>query len=338
MPFHDSMKTSLLTAAFALFASTAVLAEDGKPLHIGWVSAMANAPALIADKEGFYKQEGLNVELTSFGDGPVIQQAVASGEIDVAYIGAPPVYQWFARGLDSRILAKVNYGQAAMVAKADGPILSLADLRGKRVAGLNRGSGMDVLLRSYVLKEAANLDPDQDLSLSQMPAGNMNAALDTGVVDAAFEWEPFISQSVLRGAGRVVFDVNQALPNYPWYVVAATKKVIDERPDDLVKLLRAHHKAIAFLKEHPIDADRIIADAFKLETVQAADGKTVAPEAIVAEARKRLGWSDTLEASDNAFIQRLMDYSLQLGLIPKQLKAENVIDTTLLARATAAQN
>jgi NitT/TauT family transport system substrate-binding protein len=338
MPFHDMLKRSLLTAAFAVLATATALADEGKPLHIGWVSAMANAPALIADQEGFYKEEGLNVELKSFGDGPVIQQAVASGEIDVAYIGAPPVYQWFARGLDSRILAKVNYGQAAMIAKADGPIGSLADLKGKRVAGLNRGSGMDVLLRSYVLKEVANLDPDQDLSLSQMPAGNMNAALDTGVVDAVFEWEPFISQSVLRGAGRVVFDVNQSLPNYPWYVIAATKKVIDERPDDLVKLLRAHHKAIAFLKEHPAEADRIIADAFKLETVQAADGKTVAPEAIVAEARKRLGWSDTLEASDYAFVQRLMDYSLQLGLIPKQLKAENIIDISLLARATAAQN
>jgi NitT/TauT family transport system substrate-binding protein len=338
MPIHNSMKRSLLTAAFVLVATAVSFAADGKPLRIGWVFAMANAPALIADQEGFYKEEGLNVELKPFGDGPVIQQAVASGEIDVAYIGAPPVYQWFARGLDSRILAKVNYGQAAMVAKADGPVQTLSDLRGKRVAGLNRGSGMDVLLRGYVLKESAKLDPDQDVSLSQMPAGNMNAALDTGVVDAAFEWEPFISQSVLRGTGRVVFDVNQALPNYPWYVVAATKKVIDERPDDLVKLLRAHHRAIAFRSEHPAEADRIIANAFKLEAVQSADGKSVAPEAIVAEARKRLGWSDMLEASDNAFIQRLMDYSQQLGLIPAALKAEDVIDTSLLARAVSPQN
>jgi NitT/TauT family transport system substrate-binding protein len=332
------MKRSLLTAVLVLFSTAVSFAKDVKPLRIGWVFAMANAPALIADQEGFYKEEGLNVELKPFGDGPVIQQAVASGEIDVAYIGAPPVYQWFARGLDSRILAKVNYGQAAMVAKADGPVQNLSDLRGKRVAGLNRGSGMDVLLRGYVLKESAKLDPDQDVSLSQMPAGNMNAALDTGVVDAAFEWEPFVSQSVLRGTGRVVFDVNQALPNYPWYVIAATKKVIDERSDDLVKLLRAHHKAIAFLKDHPAEADRIIASAFKLEAVQSADGKTVAPDAIVAEARKRLGWSDTLEASDNAFIQRLMDYSQQLGLIPKALKAEDVIDTSLLARAASTQN
>jgi NitT/TauT family transport system substrate-binding protein len=338
MALFSSIKTSTLATILALVIGGPAFAADDHPLRIGWVSAMANAPALIADRKGFFKEEGLSVELKQLGDGPVIQQAIASGDIDVAYVGAPPVYQWFARGLDSVILAKVNYGQAALVAKASGPIRTLADLKGMRLAGVNRGSGMDVLLRGYVLKEAGKLDPDADLQLSQMPPSNMNAALDTGVVDAVFEWEPFVSQSVLRGAGRVVFDVNQALPSYPWYVIATTRKTAGERPDDLVKLLRAHHKAIAFLKDHPAEADKIIAEAFKLKAVQSADGKAVPAEAIVAEARKRLGWSDAIEASDRAFIQRLMDYSLALGFLPKALTADQVIDTTLWAKANGAQN
>ena len=338
MQAFKTMKRTILAATLALLAAAPAVAGDPQPLRIGWVSAMANAPVLIADKKGFFKEEGLTVEIKPFGDGPVIQQAVASGDIDVAYVGAPPVYQWFARGLDSVILAKVNYGQAALVARASGPIHTLADLKGKRLAGVNRGSGMDVLLRGYVLKDVAKLDPDADLQLSNMPAGNMNAALDTGVVDAVFEWEPFISQSVLRGAGRVVFDVNEALPHYPWYVIAATRKTVGERPDDIVKLLRAHHKAIAFLHDHPQEADKIIAEAFKLQAVQSPNGKLVPAEAIVTEARKRLGWSDAIEPSDRAFIQRLMDYSLSLGFLSKPLKADDVIDTSLWARATGAQN
>src|SRR5690348_7332979 len=95
-----TMKRTILAAAMALLAAPA-WAGDSQPLRIGWVSAMANAPVLIAEKKGFFKEEGLAVELKSFGDGPVIQQAVASGDVDVAYVGAPPVYQWFARGLDS---------------------------------------------------------------------------------------------------------------------------------------------------------------------------------------------------------------------------------------------
>lgn len=322
---------------------TAVLAGSGvslaepqpAPLRIGWVAAMANAPVLIAEKKGFFEQEGLKVELKSFGDGPIIQQAMASGDLDVGYIGAPPVYQWFSRGLDSRILAKVNFGQAAIISKVGSPISSLNDLRGRRLAGVNRGSGMDVLLRGYVLKEKARLDPDVDLSLSQMPVGNMNAALDTGTVDAAFSWEPFISQSVLRGSGRIVFDVNAALPGYPWYVVMAPAKTLKDRPDDLVRLLRAHRQAIMFLRDHADEADRIIAQEFKLEPVTAQDGKVIPPEAVVAEARKRLGWSDELDASDRAFIQRLMDYSRELGFLAHPVKVEQIVDDSYWTRAVA---
>ncbi|MBB4112828.1 NitT/TauT family transport system substrate-binding protein [Rhizobium sp. BK226] len=329
------MKHILPAVLLTLAAVLPAHAEDPRPLRIGWVQAMANAPALIAEEKGYFRDEGLKVELKGFGDGPIIQQAVAGGEIDVAYIGAPPVYQWAARGLDAKIIAKVSYGQAAVIAKADGPIHALSDLKGKRLAGVNRGSGMDVLLRGYVLKEAAGLSPDTDLSLSQMPVGNMNAALDTGVVDAAFLWEPFISQSVLRGAGRVVFDVNGALPGYPWYVVAAPDKTLKERPDDLVKLLRANSRAIAFLQEHPEEADRIIARSFKLEALRAADGSVVPPEAIVAEARKRLGWSAEIEPSDRAFIQRLIDYSVALGFLDKRLKVDDIIDDSFAAKAAA---
>ncbi|CAD5201917.1 ABC transporter substrate-binding protein [Pseudomonas sp. FEN] len=318
----------------AVLGSSLAVANETRPLRVGYVFAMANAPALIADKQGYYREEGLAVDLKALGDGPVIQQALAAGELDVAYVGTPPVYQWFSRGLQSRILAKVNYGQAAVIVNSKSPINALADLKGKKLAGVKKGSGMDVLLRGYVLKEQAGLNPDHDLDIIDMPPGNMNAALERGIVDAAFSWEPFVSQSLLRGSSRVLFDVNQALPQYPWYVVIALPKTLQERPDDVVKLLRAHRKAIAFLNEHPEESNRIIAEAFKLEALQGADGKRIAPETIVAQARTRLGWSADLEAADIQFIQRLMNYSRDLGFIDTTLKTEQIVDTSYLEKAS----
>ena len=331
-PRRRNIVLSLALSAVSLSASLPAAAA-GKPLRVGWVFAMANAPAVIAEEKHLFAQEGLDVELKSFGDGPVLQQALAAGEIDVAYVGAPPVYQWFSRGLDARILAKVNHGQAAVVARAAGPVRTLADLRGRRLASVAKGSGMDVLLRGFVLKEQGRLDPDKDLDVLPMPPANMNAALDRDVADAAFLWEPFVSQALLRGSGRLVLDLNQALPQYPWYVVMAPTAVLKERGDDIVRLLRAHRKAIAFLKEHPAQADAIIARTFKLEPVQAADGRLVAPEAVVQEARKRLGWSDQLDAADLRFIQRLMDWSLGLGFVGRPLKVEQVVDLSYWQRA-----
>lgn len=323
---------TLALATAALFTGSHALAQ-AKPLRVGWVFAMANAPAVIAEQKRFFAEEGLNVELKSFGDGPVLQQALAAGELDVAYVGAPPVYQWFSRGLDARILAKVNFGQAAIISPANGPTKTLADLRGKRLASVAKGSGMDVLLRGFVLKEQARLDPDKDLSILPMPPANMNAALERNVADAAFSWEPFVSQALLRGNSRVVLDLNQALPQYPWYVVMAPTATLKERSSDVLKLLRAHRKAIDFLRQQPAESNQIIAQALKLEAVQAPDGRAIAPEAIVQEARKRLGWSDQLEASDLRFIQRLMDYSFALGFIAQPLKVEQVVDQSLWLRA-----
>lgn len=330
-------RTWLALAATVSFMMPAVGWAQTRPLKVGWVFALANAPAVIAEQKRFFAEEGLNVEIKSFGDGPVLQQALAAGELDVAYVGAPPVYQWFSRGLDSRILAKVNYGQAAVISSGSGPIKSVPDLRGKRLASVAKGSGMDVLLRGFVLKEQGKLDPDKDLSILPMPPGNMNAALDRNVVDAAFLWEPFVSQALLRGNSRLVLDLNQALPQYPWYVVMAPTVTLRDRPADVIKLLRAHRRAIAFLQEHPAEADQIMAQSFKLEAVQGADGKTVQPEAIVREARKRLGWSDQLDASDQRFIQRLMDYSLTLGFIAQPLKVEQVVDLSYWQKSRVAR-
>lgn len=324
-----------LLLPLALACSTLLgSAQATEPLRIGYVFAMANAPVLIAERLGYFKDEGLAVEVKPLGDGPVIQQALAAHELDVAYVGTPPVYQWYARGLKSVILAKVNYGQAAVLAGAQSGIQDLAGLRGHKLAGVKKGSGMDVLLRGYVLKEHAGLDPDRDLTIVDLPPGNMNAALDRGIVDAAFSWEPFVSQALLRGSARLLLDVNQALPHYPWYVVIGLPETLRDRPDDVVKLLRAHRRAIDFLNEHPAEANRIIADAFKLEPVQRADGSTADGMAIVAEARHRLGWSADLAPADLQFIQRLMDYSRALKFMDTQVPLAELVDTSYLQRAS----
>ncbi|WP_416262263.1 ABC transporter substrate-binding protein [Gibbsiella quercinecans] len=328
------MSKSLFTVLIpGLLISSSVFAADTAPLRIGWVYALANAPALIAEKEGFYKQEGLNVELKSFGDGPVISQALAAHELDAAYIGAPPVFQWYSRGLKGQIIAKVNSGQAALMVPTGSSITQLSGLKGKRIAGVKKGSGMDVLLRGLVLEQQAKLTADKDVQVVSMPAGNMPAALRQGVVDAAFTWEPFISEAVLRGDARVLFDVNQAQPNYPWYVLMAQPETLKDRPDDVVKLLRAHKKAVDFINQHPAAADKIIADAFRLQAIKTAQGKTLSPEDLVKNARQRIGWSVTLTDKDKAFIQRLMVDSQALGYMQQAPDVNEVVDTQWLQKA-----
>lgn len=307
-------------------------------IRIGWVYAMANAPVIIAKEKGFFEEMGLDAEIMSFTSGPIVHQALAAGELDMAYIGSPPVYHWFSRGLDSRILAKVNYGQAAVMVRKDSGIEDLQGLKGKKMAGVKKGSGMDVLLRGYVLAEAAKMEPDKDIRIVPMPSGNMGPSVESKVVDGAFIWEPFTSQFELRGDSKVIFDMNQAVPKYPWYVVMAMPDALKNKRSAIKKVLMAHRKAVEFLNSRPDAGNDIIAKAFKLEEVKnETTGKTISAVEIVAQARRRLGWEWDLTDKDMDFIQNLMDYSLSLGYIKKPLKASELVDKSFIKDVALGQ-
>ena len=307
----------------------------GETIKIGWVYAMANAPVLIAREKGYFKAQGIDVEIMEFKSGPLVHQALSAGELDMAYIGSPPVYHWFSRGLDSRILAKVNYGQAAVISRKDSGVNALSDLKNKKMAGVRKGSGMDVLLRGYVLGEAAKLKPDQDLEIISMPTGNMDSAVDQKVVNAAFIWEPFTSQSLSRGNTQVIFDMNKAVPKYPWYIVMAMPDTLKNKRTAVIKVLRAHKQAVDYLNSKPNAGNGIIAKAFKLGTVTDVKGNKHKPTEIVAMARQRLGWEYELKQEDIAFIQQLMNYSYKLGYIKKALSADDIIDNSFMQEALA---
>ncbi len=329
------MKKNLIKIFLPLFISVFYTgtAQAVERLRIGWVYAMANAPILIAKQKGYFREQGLDVKIIKFNSGPLIRQAISAEELDLAYIGAPPVYHWYANGLKSRILAKVNYGQASVITRKDSGIDNMKDFKGKRFAGVRNGSGMDVLLRGYVLGEVAKLDPKKDLDIITISSSNMDPAVEEKIVAGAFIWEPFTSRSLMRGNTKVVLDMNKEIPNYPWYVIMAPENVINTKRPAIIKVLMAHKKAVDFLNSSPTAGNEIIAKSFNLRKITDNKGKTHDANSIVSEARKRLGWEHELMRKDIAFIQRLMDYSYTLGILKTRLKATDIVDTSLMEEA-----
>lgn len=303
------------------------LAIGAEPMRIGWVYAMANAPALVAQERGFFREQGVNVELRRFNSGPLIIHALEAGDLDMAYIGVPPVYQAVEKGLDVKIVSKVNYGQAALIVNTDSPIKTLQDLRGKKIAGIRRGSGMDILLRGFVLKEKAGLDPDTDVKIVNMPSKMMEASVYRHVVDAAFTWEPYVSMAILTNHARLLLDMNEVIPHYPWYVLVATSKTCKTKRDTLQKVLNANQQAIDYLNKEQDAGNIILIREFNLREIVSSTGSKVSPVEIVSNARKRLGWESRFSKDDKVFLQKLMDYSHQLGFNKRKLKTNDLIDS-----------
>ena len=320
----------VVAAAIVMFGSGT--ARGAEPVRIGWVYAMANAPVLIAQADGHFEAQGLDVTLESFTSGPLIRKGLNEGTLDMAYIGVPPIVHWVAKGAELVIVAKVNYGQATLLARRDAGIKHVSDLAGRRLAGVRERSGMDVLLRGYVLGEVGGLDPADLAAIETMPVAEMGPALEAGRFDAAFMWEPFVARILARRTARVVLNVNRAEPYYPWYVIAARREFVDAHPERIKSVLRAHRLAIKHLRSSPNAGNSVIAEAFKLEQETGPDGKVYSAEEIVKRARSRLGWEWDLNEDDKDFIERLMGWSASLGFIKAPLEVESLLELRPLRR------
>lgn len=350
--------TVWMGAAVALMSISVppVYAADKPEVRIGWVYAMANAPVIIADKKGMFRSNGIDAKVTEFTSGPILFQALAANQLDVGYVGFVPAANWATRGLNTVTVAKINTGQHAMVVRKDSGINSLADLKGKKIAGVKKGSGTDALLRSYVLKDVAKLDPDKDVEVISMPSGNMGASLMTKVVDAAFMWEPFTTQYLLNGETKVLFNVAEGIPGYPWYVVLVKKEYLEKNKDAVVKLLQAHAEAVDFLNASPTAGNDIIAATFKprvaagsdksdnseaenidLSNLKDAGGKTIADVDVVRAARERIGFSYAITDQDLAAFDTQINWARSLGYLKGNLKAADLIDTGPIKQAMVAR-
>lgn len=321
----------LMLAAVGLAVVPSFAADK---ITIGWVYAMANAPAIIAEQHDLFKKHGVQVDLRQFNSGPLAMRALEAGDLDMAYIGMPPVYHAYDDGLHLKIVSKVNYGQAALIVSQSSNIKTLADLRNKRIASVRKGSGMDILLRGLVLKELANLDPKRDVNIISMPAKIMQASVQRGLVDAAFTWEPYVSQAVVADNARILLDINEKLPRYPWYVLVATETMARSKRDAMLKVLKAHEEAVRFLNDSPDAGAKLMVEKFNLENVINSAGVHKDATDIVHQARSRLGWEYQFRDTDFKFLQRLINYSVELGYLKKPVKAEDLLDWDVIDSLT----
>src|SRR5262245_20633816 len=82
-----------------ILAAWASVVQGEQKVHIGWNINLGNAPAQVAAEKGIFAKHGVDADVRSFGSGPVLTQAMATEQIDVAYVGFAPAYNWLEKDL-----------------------------------------------------------------------------------------------------------------------------------------------------------------------------------------------------------------------------------------------
>lgn len=238
-----------LATAFSL--STAASAETLTIAHSTWVGY---GPLYIAQEEGFFEEEGLDVDLVVMEDVKTRMPALAAGRIDVAVTTIDTVLGFYTEDHPLTYLFALDdsRGGDGIVANAD--IKTIEDLKGKNVA-YTEGSVSQFFL-SVLLKEAGM--SLSDVNSMNMSAGDAGAAFVAKRVDAAVTWEPWLTRGKDTEHGHLLIDSSKA-PGLITDIAVTTEETLKSRRPEMEALYRAWAKAIAWQKANEEAADVIMA-------------------------------------------------------------------------------
>jgi NitT/TauT family transport system substrate-binding protein len=251
------MTTSIrLALAVVLVAAGALIADraTAEPLRIGHSTWVGYGPLYIAQEQGYYTDEGIEVELSVIEDTSARMAAMNAGHIEAlaTTIDTMPLYLTADIRMQYVFTIDDSTGGDGIVANKD--ITSIEDLRGKRVA-FNAGTVSEFYI-TYLLGHAEmSISDIEHVNMDQADAG---AAFVAERVDAAVTWEPWLSRARDTEHGHVLIDTS-ANPGLVVDVLLAPVGVIEARVDDFRALYRAWNRAVDFVKTNPDEAHEIMA-------------------------------------------------------------------------------
>lgn len=210
-----------------------------------------------------FEKDGIKVEFIAFTNGgSEATTALATGAVEFIYTGNNPALRVAAAGADVKAIGLSSFVKengSAIIVKADSPIKSLADLKGKKVAyltGTVRHSTFAKALKSVGL----SLDDVESLNLAFDASG---PALVRGDVDAVVESGDVAAKLVDTGQARVILDAS-AHPEWSApYLISANGEFVRKYPDLVKRLLKVDIETARWADAHPEEAIKIFVDETK---------------------------------------------------------------------------
>lgn len=236
----------VVAAAGIMGGCTAVEKPAGPPTQVSiGISATSLLPALvhIADEQGFFLEQGIDLEITGYPTGKAALTAALDGEVDVATVADTPIVFFSFERHDFAVFATIvdSAQHCKALARADRNISDPQDLIGKKVA-TTIGTTAHFFMATFL---GLNGIDAADVEIVDLKPDEMVEAIVKGDVDAIFAWEPTVSQAAERLGGNA-----RMLPSSVGYMatfnLAARNDFIESNPELLTGIISALAEAEQF--------------------------------------------------------------------------------------------
>ena len=266
--------------AGALLATLPAGARAADTVKVSVYQSVSDAGIYIASDKGYFREQGIALDLVQLDSVASVVTALASGQVDVAG-GAPSaaIYNAVRQGIGIRVVAdkgsmRKGGGYICLVVRKglEDQIKSVADLKGRKVAwsGIGVGTTNEPALE-HMLKQG-NLR-DSDLVLQNLTFGDSLAALASGSVDAAYLIEPLVQSAEQKGIGKLFMTGDRMYPDQQVAVLLYGAAFATARADVARRFMVAYLKGVrdyndAFVKNR--DREAIVAILTRNTTVKTA--------------------------------------------------------------------
>jgi len=316
-------------SAPAASSAPAAVAPLSPPLSvkIGSPMIIADAGIYIAIERGYFRDEGLEVELVNAASSSGLLPMLATNQVQFGSSSLDPaVLNAVLRGINIKVLQdksrfRAESGTAAIIARADlyesGALSELSQIRGKNVAVQGRNLTPDYYLEIAFKKVGMTLD-DVEFSIVQLT--DMPVALGNKAIDAAWMYEPLIASVEMKGLGRVLIDAGQIAPDEYPQVLYASEAFIQENPEAVRRFVTAHLRG-----QRDYYRAFVLNEADRGEIIQWLTKYTAVKDPAMYE-RMRYHAVEPNGYIDPRPIERFQDFCIDKGLLPSRVDLAQLID------------
>jgi NitT/TauT family transport system substrate-binding protein len=296
--------------AFSAALTSRSGATDLIPIHIATNVSESAANAYFADEQGFFKEQGLDAKIDSFGSGGQYTNGIISGSFDVGAIGGGTLVSAHAKGLPFVLLANGGiYNSEApqtmlIVAKAS-TLKNAVDFRGKTIAVSTLGDTVHVAVMAWLDKNGQ--DP-KAVNFVEVPPSVTAAALTSNRIDAAFLGEPFLTESL--DVCKAIAAPSTAVANH--YLVAAwtaSRSWVAANQQTVRKFQAAMAQASNWAAANPSAAMDVVVSRAKIP-----------PD--IAQRLHHVKWDP---ANTIAYVQPVIDVMSKYGFLAKGFPAAQLL-------------
>ena len=235
--------------------------SEDSPIQVGLPTAetsFANSDVVVAQQQGFFEEQGLQVELQNFGSGLRVVQAVVSGDVQVGGSSIEPVVNASAQGGQLSIIGGYADRLTVSMVTPDS-IQSAADLRGEYLGIQDVGAFREVMTRMVL--ESAGLTPD-DVSYRPVDSNAYISALLSGQISSAIlQTEQAVETINQDPSFHEIADLYEVEPDYYYGTYFVESNWLSENPDTAVRFLTAITQAHRFMYENREETVPIVAEA-----------------------------------------------------------------------------